>query len=58
MSPAFIPTIKELTSHLTQTRAEGILERTLTLKTTALVRRYLGQEIADIAPNLKLLETA
>ena len=58
MSPAFIPTIKELTSHLTQARAEAILERALTLKTTALVRRYLGQEIADIAPNLKLLETA
>jgi phosphotransferase system enzyme I (PtsI) len=58
MSPAFIPTIKELTSHLTQTRAEAILERALTLKTTALVQRYLGQEIAEIAPNLKLLETA
>ena len=58
MSPAFIPSIKELTSHLTQARAEDILDRALKLKTTGDVSRYLGKEIAEIAPNLKLLDTA
>jgi len=58
LSPAFIPSIKDLTSHLTQARAESILNRALKLKTTGDVSRYLGKEIAEIAPNLKLLDTA
>jgi phosphoenolpyruvate-protein phosphotransferase (PTS system enzyme I) len=58
LSPAFIPSIKDLTSHLTRTRAEDILTRALKLKTTGDVSRYLGKEIAEIAPNLKLLDTA
>ncbi len=58
MSPAFIPSIKDLTIHLTQARAESILSRALKLKTTGDVSRYLGKEIAEIAPNLKLLDTA
>ncbi len=58
LSPAFIPSIKDLTSHLTQARAEDILNRALKLKTTGDVSRYLGKEICQIAPNLKLLDTA
>lgn len=58
MSPAFIPSIKELTHHLTRDRAEAIVGRTLKLKTTAEVKRYLGEQISEIAPNLKLLDTA
>ncbi len=57
MSPAFIPSIKDLTRHLTQSDAEAILRRTLELKTTARVTRYLGEQLERIAPNLKLLDT-
>lgn len=58
MSPAFIPSIKELTHHLTLERTTAIVQRALKLKTTAEVKRFLGEQIADLAPNLKLLDTA
>jgi phosphotransferase system enzyme I (PtsI) len=58
MSPAFIPMIKDLTSHLTRQRAEHVLRRALAIKTTAGIQRYMAAQIADIAPNLKLLDTA
>ena len=58
MSPAFIPTIKELTSHLTRKRAERITRRALEMKTTATIQRFMAAQIAEIAPNLKLLDTA
>jgi len=57
MSPAFIPTIKELMSHLTQAKAEKILQRALKLKTTAQVIRLMEQQIAELAPNVTLLDT-
>jgi phosphotransferase system enzyme I (PtsI) len=58
MSPAFIPSIKELAHHLTRDGAEAIVHRALKLKTTAEVKRYLGEQISELAPNLKLLDTA
>ena len=58
MSPAFIPSIKELTSHLTQERAAKILRKAMKLKTTTAVLRYMGEQIEQLAPNLKLLNTA
>jgi phosphoenolpyruvate-protein phosphotransferase len=58
MSPAFIPTIKELTSHLTVKRAERILRKTLAMKTTSQIQRFMADQIAELAPNLKLLDTA
>jgi phosphotransferase system enzyme I (PtsI) len=58
MSPAFIPMLKDLTLHLTSETAERILERALEIKTTAGVQRYMARQIAEIAPNLKLLDTA
>ena len=57
MSPAFIPTIKELTLHLTRRRAERIVRRRFEIKTTTGVQRYMAAQIAEIAPNLKLLDT-
>ena len=56
MSPAFIPTIKELTSHLTRKRAERIVHRVLQMNTTSKVQRFMAAQIAEIAPNLKLLD--
>jgi len=58
MSPAFIPSIKELTSHLTHERAAKILRKAMKLKTTKAVLRYMGEQIEQLAPNLKLLNTA
>jgi phosphotransferase system enzyme I (PtsI) len=58
MSPAFIPMIKQLTGRLTRRRAEQALRRALSIKTSAGVRRFMAAEIADVAPNLKLLDTA
>ncbi len=58
MSPAFIPMLKDLTLHLTRETAERILERALEIKTTAGVQRYMARQIAEIAPNLKLLDSA
>jgi phosphotransferase system enzyme I (PtsI) len=58
MSPAFIPLIKDLAANLTRQQAEQALERVLQIKTTAAVRRYMAAKIAQIAPNLKLLEPA
>ena len=57
MSPAFIPMIKELTSHLTRKRAERIVRRALEIRTTAGIQRFMAAQIAEIAPNLKLLDT-
>ncbi len=58
MSPAFIPIIKDLTSHLTVRRAERVLRKALSLKTTAQIQDFMAKQIAEIAPNLKMLDTA
>jgi phosphotransferase system enzyme I (PtsI) len=58
MSPAFVPSIKELLAHLTRAKAEAILEKALALKTTAAVNRFMGRQIAELAPNLELMDQA
>jgi phosphoenolpyruvate-protein phosphotransferase (PTS system enzyme I) len=58
MSPAFIPINKDLTSHLTRKQAERVLHRALEIKTTAGIQRFMAAQIAEIAPNLKLLDSA
>jgi len=50
MSPAFIPSIKDLASHLTTNEAESILNRALKLKTTTQVKRFLADQLEKIAP--------
>lgn len=57
MSPAFIPTIKELTSHLTVNRAQQILRKAMSLKTTAQIRQFMAEQITEIAPNIRMLDT-
>lgn len=57
MSPSFIPTIKDLASHLTVENAESIVRRVLKLKTTAHIQRYVHDQIAEIAPNVAILDT-
>ncbi|GAB5405135.1 MAG: phosphoenolpyruvate-protein phosphotransferase PtsI [Aureliella sp.] len=52
MSPAFVPTVKELASHLTIPMAEALLGKALRQSTTRKVRTLLNRELANIAPNL------
>lgn len=58
MSPAFIPMIKDLTHHLTRSQTQQILKRALAIKTMAGIQRFMAAQIAEIAPNLKILDTA
>jgi phosphotransferase system enzyme I (PtsI) len=58
MSPAFVPTIKQLAAKISQNAAETILRRTLKLKTTAEVKRFMARQIKQIAPDLAILDTA
>lgn len=58
MSPAFIPSMKELAAHLTEEIARRVLRKALTLRTTAAVKRYMAEQLAIIAPNLAMLDTA
>jgi phosphotransferase system enzyme I (PtsI) len=57
MSPAFIPSIKDLTRHLTADGARRIFRRALKLKTAAQVIRYMGEQVQQLAPNLSILDT-
>lgn len=58
MSPAFVPTIKELTSHLTRDQAAATLGKALKLKTTGQVQRFMARELDRLAPSLRLLDSA
>ncbi len=53
MSPAFIPTIKELASHFSIPMAQAILAKALKQKSTKQIQRLLIQELIKIAPNLE-----
>lgn len=53
MSPAFIPTIKELAAHVTIPMAQQLLEKAHTLKTTQRIQNMLTSELLKIAPNLE-----
>ncbi|MCA9225860.1 MAG: hypothetical protein KDA47_09625, partial [Planctomycetales bacterium] len=58
MSPAFVPSIKDLASHISQPQAEKIIKHALKLKTTPQVRRYLTQEVRHLAPSLAPMYTS
>ncbi len=57
MSPAFLPSMKDLASHLSTARAEEVLQRALRLKTTARVKQFMREQLHQIAPNLSLLDS-
>lgn len=52
MSPAFIPTIKELAAHVTIPMAQALLKKALKQKTTMKIKKMLNEELLRIAPNL------
>ena len=53
MSPAFVPTIKELATHITIAQAEELLQRAQQEKTTRRIQKMLATELLKLAPNLK-----
>ena len=57
MSPAFIPSIKQLASQISVTEAEQILKSVMRLKTTAQVKKFMTRQLEQIAPNLAILDT-
>lgn len=57
MSPAFIPSIKQLASQVSFAEAQGILAEALRRKTTPEIKRLLARELNRLAPNLSLLQT-
>ena len=57
MSPAFIPSMKELALHLTVPIAQRVLRKAMTLRTTSAVKRYMAEQLGKIAPNLRMLDT-
>ncbi len=57
MSPALIPSIKGLAAQLTIPQVLQYHEHAMRLKTTGHVRRYLRDRLAEIAPDMALLET-
>jgi len=56
MSPAFVPTIKDLAAHVNTDQAKQILKHVLLLKTTAHVKRFMSSQIKKLAPNLAMLD--
>ena len=58
MSPAFVPSIKELARGIDQNTAQWLLRRTMKLKTTSQVQRFMADQLKQLAPNLAILDTA
>ncbi|XZE54172.1 phosphoenolpyruvate--protein phosphotransferase [Planctomycetaceae bacterium SH139] len=52
MSPALVPTIKELASHITQAAANELLTEAMQLRTTTEVRQLARRFVEAVAPNL------
>ena len=57
MSPAFVPSIKQLASQVSIEEAESILEAVMKFKTTAQVKKYMTRQIEQLAPNLAILDS-
>ena len=57
MSPAFVPTIKEVVRCSTLEDAEAVARRVLHLKTFRQVRRYLSRVTEQICPNIAAMDT-
>jgi phosphotransferase system enzyme I (PtsI) len=58
MSPAFVPIIKELVSHLTAEHTGQIVASVLQMKTNAKIRRYMEARLTEICPNMAILDSA
>jgi phosphoenolpyruvate-protein phosphotransferase (PTS system enzyme I) len=57
LSPALIPTIKELVRLTPIAEAENLLRRVLSMKTAGQIRAYLTRHLNRLCPKLELLDT-
>ena len=57
MSPAFVPSMKDLASHITIAQARKILDHALRMTTTIRIKHFMRDQLARIAPNLSLLDS-
>lgn len=57
MSPAFVPSIKQLAAQISVTEAEGLLAEAMRFRTTAQVNKFMTQQIERIAPKLSILDS-
>ena len=57
MSPAFVPSIKQLASQISIEEAERIMHAVLKLKTTSQINKFMARQLDRLAPNLTLLDT-
>jgi phosphoenolpyruvate-protein phosphotransferase len=57
MSPAFVPSIKEMVRLTTLPRARDVAERILKMKTVGEIRGYLTRKVRQIWPNVSILDT-
>ena len=57
MSPAFVPTIKEVARRVQVPKAREVAAAVLRLRTVAEVREYLAQQLDLICPNVAQLDT-
>ena len=56
-SPAFVPSLKDLASHVTIEQAREILDRALRMTTIIRIKHFMRDQLARIAPNLSLLDS-
>ena len=56
MSPAFVPTIKEMVRRTSMAAAREIAERVLTMNTVGEMRGYLTRKVRQIWPNVTMLD--
>ena len=57
MSPAFVPTVKELVRAVGLPVARRIARRVMKMRTVSEVRAYLSNCVRKICPNVAMLDT-
>ncbi|MFL5339104.1 MAG: phosphoenolpyruvate--protein phosphotransferase [Gemmataceae bacterium] len=57
MSPAFVPTIKEVARRVTMKQARDVAAAVLRLRTVAEIRDYLAKQLDAVCPNVARLDT-
>jgi phosphoenolpyruvate-protein phosphotransferase len=56
MSPAFVPSLKEIVRRTTKPVTEEIARRVLKMRTVGEIRGYLSRKVKQICPNVSLLD--
>ncbi len=56
MSPAFVPTIKEMIRRTTLADAQEVTRRVLAMSTTGAIRGFLTHKVQEIWPNVALVD--